>query len=109
MKEVKRIVNLIEQKRKTIERLQADLDSTRVTADGAAQFLPKLEELRLERRDIMAKALIGRRRRTRKRSMQSCRRSRLKQGPHKSPRRLRATRSASLRTASTLSRQSSMR
>jgi hypothetical protein len=39
--------------------LQADLDSTRVTADGAAQFLPKLEELRLERRDIMAKALIG--------------------------------------------------
>ncbi|EKS73147.1 hypothetical protein BURK_001730 [Burkholderia sp. SJ98] len=59
MKEVKRIVSLIEGKRKTLERLQADLNNYRATEDGSDQFLPQLEELRLERRDILAKALIA--------------------------------------------------
>ncbi|SAL16913.1 hypothetical protein AWB71_00678 [Caballeronia peredens] len=59
MKAIQKVVSQITAKEATLERLRAELESTRAAANGADQFAPKLEELRLERRDILARALIA--------------------------------------------------
>jgi hypothetical protein len=59
VKAIQKAVSQISAKEATLERLREELATTRTAAEGANQHAPKLEELRLERRDVLARALIA--------------------------------------------------